>query len=64
MGESAWMAPVLEVHLLDAPRDCAISPRGPVRVEFVRFLRPERKFSGIRALCRQIAADIAAARLD
>ena len=48
MGESAWTAPVLEVHLLDAPEDCAISPRGPVRVEFVRFLRPERKFSGIR----------------
>jgi FAD synthase len=33
-----------------------------VKVEFLRFLRPERKFESRDSLCRQIAADIAAAR--
>ena len=61
MGEDAWAEPVLEVHLLDAG-DGGVPVRGPLKVEFVKFLRPERKFRGIAALGRQIAADIAAAR--
>ena len=64
MGDKSWTKPVLEVHLLDAADRDGISPDGLIRVEFARFLRPERKFGGTRALCRQIAADIAAARLD
>lgn len=62
MGDEAWTKPVLEVHLLDAVDGGAISLRGSMRVEFAGFLRPERKFDGTKALCRQIAADIAAAR--
>lgn len=62
MGEKAWKAPVLEVHLTDVPEDRPIPARGPVKVEFLRFLRPERKFESRDSLCRQIAADIAAAR--
>ena len=38
--------------------------RSPLKVEFVKFLRPERKFRSIAALGRQIAADIAAARMS
>lgn len=51
MGDRAWTKPTLEVHLLEA---------GEVtvgRVEFVRFLRAERKFASVEELRRQIAAD-------
>jgi FAD synthase len=34
-----------------------------LKVEFVRFLRPERRFGSSAALSRQIAADVRAARL-
>lgn len=62
-GARAWSEPVLEVHLLDAPppgfqqRD-----EGLRAVEFVRFLRPERKFATCADLKTQIARDIARIR--
>ena len=49
----------LEAHVLDFSGD--LYDRR-VRLDFVRRLREERKFSGIEALKAQIAADIAAAR--
>ena len=61
MGDSAWTEPVLEVHLLDAG-NCGVPFRGHLNVEFDRFLRPERKFPDAASLCRQIAADVAAAQ--
>lgn len=62
MCENSWKAPVLEVHLLDVPEGSSIPVRGPMQVEFAKFLRPERKFKNSAALCKQIAADIAGAR--
>ena len=61
MGADSWRRPVLEVHLLDRADGRGVPARGTVRVEFAKFLRPERKFASIKALRRQIAADIAAA---
>ena len=60
MGDSAWAEPVLEVHLLDTG-DCGVPFCGTLKVEFAKFLRPERKFRSVDALGRQIAADAAAA---
>lgn len=51
--------PRLEVHLLDFTGDlygCGLE------VEFVRHLRPERRFPNIDALTQQITVDVAAAR--
>ncbi|MBQ3097307.1 MAG: bifunctional riboflavin kinase/FAD synthetase, partial [Kiritimatiellae bacterium] len=62
MGGRAWKTPVLEVHLLDGAGMVSGVPADLVRVEFIRFLRPERKFSSTVALGRQIAADVRAAR--
>ncbi len=62
MGDAAWPKPVLETHLLDVAGGIGIPSDGLVRAEFVRFLRPERRFGSAEALGRQIAADIAAAR--
>lgn len=62
MGDDSWTRPVLEVHLLDFIDCGGISSQNSVQVEFVRFLRPERKFESTEALCRQIASDIAVAR--
>ena len=53
MGERAWQEPVLEVHLLEG----AVPAGDEFAVEFVRFLRPERKFESAEDLARQIAAD-------
>lgn len=62
MGECSWQTPVLEVHLLDGCNiDEEVSER-PLKVEFIRFLRPERRFSSTGALRRQITADVRAAR--
>ena len=63
MGESAWQVAVLEVHLLDGCNIDEGVSESPLKVEFLRFLRPEKKFSGTDSLCRQIAADVKAARL-
>lgn len=51
-------APRLEVHLLD---DCAFDVGDAVRVEWLAFLRPERKFANVEALRGQIGQDRAAA---
>ncbi len=50
---------LLEVHLLDFEGDLY---GHNVRVAFLEFLRPERKFDGIDALKAQIAADCTRAR--
>jgi riboflavin kinase/FMN adenylyltransferase len=62
MGESAWRSPVLEVHLLDGFDAASEFSSDSVNVDFIRFLRPERKFGSAAQLCRQIAADIRAAK--
>ena len=62
MGADSWQKPVLEVHLLDVLDGGRIPSQGMMKVEFLKFLRPERKFKTTNALRKQIAADIAAAR--
>ena len=51
--------PLLEVHLLE---DCPYTDGDALRVEWLAFLRPERKFAGIEELRGQIAHDCEAAR--
>jgi riboflavin kinase/FMN adenylyltransferase len=51
----------LEIHMLAT---CPYSAGDPVAVEWVRFLRPERKFGGIDELRLQIARDVAEARAE
>jgi riboflavin kinase / FMN adenylyltransferase len=51
--------PLLETHLLGA---CPFGEGSFIRVEWLRFLRPEMKFAGIDDLKAQIARDAAAAR--
>lgn len=54
--ESAGIMPLLEVHLLAEK-----SPFGPgdrLRVEWQRFLRPEKRFADLEALKAQIAEDV------
>ena len=63
MGDCSWRAPVLEVHLLDGCNINEEVSKSSLKVEFVRFLRPERRFGSSAALSRQIAADVRAARL-
>jgi riboflavin kinase/FMN adenylyltransferase len=53
--------PRLEIHML-AP--CPYGAGDPVSVEWIRFLRPERKFSGIEELTAQIARDVVQARAE
>ncbi len=60
LGANAWAAPVLEVHLLNAPDALPALPH--LDVSFLQFIRPERRFDSIDALKRQIALDAAAAR--
>jgi riboflavin kinase/FMN adenylyltransferase len=50
---------VLEIHLLDFDRD--IYGR-ELEVQFIRYLRPEKKFGNVEALARQIEADVREAR--
>ncbi|MEN9661637.1 MAG: hypothetical protein RL324_586 [Verrucomicrobiota bacterium] len=52
-------SPLLEVHLLAA---CPFTTGDQISVEWLRFIRPEMKFSGIDALREQIVKDVAAAR--
>jgi len=51
--------PLLETHLLGPGR--APGPRATVRVEWLEFLRPEKKFPSFEALKKQIARDCVAA---
>jgi riboflavin kinase/FMN adenylyltransferase len=53
--------PRLEIHLLVG---CPYGPGDPVAVEWVRFLRPERKFGGLEELKAQIARDVSQARAE
>ena len=61
MGERAWRRPVLEVHILD---DGEVPGQNAqeVRVDFLKFIRPEMKFESVEALKSQIARDSDAAR--
>ncbi len=47
--------PAVEAHLLDFNRDLY---GRQIRLEFVEFLRPEKKYSSVKALVGQIHADI------
>ena len=59
MGDRAWKAPVLELHILGNRTIRAIEQSDDLSVSFVRFIRPERKFESVQDLQRQIAADCA-----
>ena len=54
MGGEAWSQPVFEVHLLEPKTSASLS----LKVEILTFVRPERKFSSVTELARQIAADV------
>ena len=61
-GERAWESPVLEVHFPGGGAPAAdAADDTPIEVSFLRFLRPERRFSSLDELRMQIAADCAAA---
>jgi len=53
--------PRLEIHLLV---ECPYGAGDHVAVEWVRFLRPERKFAGLDELRAQIARDVSEARIE
>ena len=53
--------PRLEIHTLVA---CPYGVGDPVVVEWVRFLRPEKKFGAVDELKSQIARDVVAARAE
>jgi riboflavin kinase/FMN adenylyltransferase len=55
MGAEAWSKPVLEVHLLGGEKKITSNS---LKVEFVRFIRAERRFASVEELCRQIADDV------
>ena len=65
-GDRAWKEPMLEVHFLDkvevlcqGPLSTSTSNLNLIPVEFIKFIRPERKFASLVELQAQIAADIA-----
>jgi riboflavin kinase / FMN adenylyltransferase len=55
------LEPRLEIHLLVS---CPYGTGDPIAVEWVRFLRPERKFAGLEELKAQIACDVLEARAE
>lgn len=63
MGEKAWKQPVLEVHWLGIGQTqfdhqgLQFDHQGLLKVELLRFLRPERKFATLAELQAQIARD-------
>ena len=62
LGDRAWESPVLEIHF---PGGVPTLPEGDgasLQVSFVRFVRPERRFTSLADLKAQIAADCAAVR--
>ena len=59
MGDKAWRSPVLEIHILHSTPTLSTYTLNSAEIEFVRFIRPERKFNSIDDLKRQIAADCA-----
>ena len=61
---SRGVSAVLEAHLLDFPADGESGDLyGQIgRVDFVQFLRSERRFNGIDELSAQLANDVEATR--
>jgi len=60
MGKRAWNEPCLELHFVDGEK----GERGErMRVQFLDFIRPERKFESKEELAKQIASDIAYMRI-
>ena len=59
MGGRAWSAPTMEIHYLHCPTSTPDFDSKSSFVDFVRFIRPEKKFDSIEDLKRQIAADCA-----
>lgn len=61
--DRAWKEAVLEIHFVrgrDAASPVVCPPlKNSVAVDFIRFIRPERKFGSVEELKAQIAADIA-----
>jgi riboflavin kinase / FMN adenylyltransferase len=57
----AGVAPRLEVHLLMEPGAAAFDAGDELTAEWLRFLRPERRFADVAALRSQIALDRAEA---
>jgi riboflavin kinase/FMN adenylyltransferase len=53
--------PLLEAHILG---DCPFETGDVVTVKWLRFIRPEKKFSGVEELRAQIAKDRDAAAAD
>ena len=51
--------PTIEAHLLDFEGDLYGEK---ARIEYLRFLRPERRFDGLEALKAQLARDLQATR--
>ena len=62
MGEQAWTAPVMEVHLFDSPSVVSPEPESPHWIDLRAFLRPERTFPSLAELQAQIARDVEQAR--
>jgi riboflavin kinase/FMN adenylyltransferase len=57
--DASTTTPVVEVHLFDVSTDLVGES---LSLEFVKFLRPERKFSGLEELKEQIASDCSQSR--
>jgi riboflavin kinase / FMN adenylyltransferase len=53
--------PRLETHVLGP---CPLGEGDPITVEWLRFLRPEKKFADVAELRAQIAQDVTAARAE
>ena len=62
MGEQAWTAPVMEVHLFAPPSGASPGPDGAHWIDLRAFLRPERTFPSLAELQAQIARDVEQAR--
>ncbi len=56
LGDDAWSEPVLEVHF--PGREIELAEGECLEISFLRFLRPERRFSSIAELASQIAEDV------
>jgi len=56
MGERKWDKPCLEIHFVEPGRGGEVER---LKVGFLDFIRPERKFGSKEELAKQIAADIA-----
>ena len=59
-GEKAWKRPVLEIHLLGGSLegDPLCGGNGLLKVDILKFIRPERRFGSFEELKMQIKRDI------